>query len=126
MKEQFKAARRAAVPIIAIETADQQDVIKGLAKCNNTVPIIQWDVIKGLSPINQAGMEIVTKLCGGDDPAMSTGNPAEFLGKISTVPKETIIFMNNAHRFIANESVSQGICNLRDIFKSNGANSLRY
>ena len=121
MQEQFKAARRAAVPIIAIETSDQQEVIRKIVKCNETVAIIQWDIINGLSPLNQLGKTLVEKICGDDDPAIITGNPTEMLGKIVNVPEKSIIFMHNAHRFIANETVSQGICNLRDIYKSSGS-----
>jgi len=121
MQEQFKAARKAAVPIIAIETLDQQDTIRKIAKCNETVAIIQWDIINGLSPINQLGKTLVEKICDNDNPAIATGNPTEMLSKIVNVPEKSIIFMHNAHRFIANETVSQGICNLRDIYKSSGS-----
>lgn len=121
MKEQFKSARRAAVPIIAIETLDQQDLIRSISKCNDAIPVVKWDIIKGLSPANQLGTEIISKICNGDDPAIATGNPAEMLSRITSVPEKTIVFMNNAHRFISNESVSQGICNLRDVFKGSGA-----
>jgi hypothetical protein len=121
MKEQFKAARRAAVPIIAIETSDQQSTIRNISRCNDNIPVIQWDIISGLSALNQLGVDLVNKICEKDDPAISTGNPAEMLSKIKNVPQKTIIFMNNAHRFISNESVSQGICNLRDIYKSSGS-----
>lgn len=121
MKTQFKAARQAAVPIVAIETADQQSVARNLSKCYEKVPVIKWDIIKGLSPMNALGTELINSICAGDDPAMTTGNPAEMLSRITQVPEKTIIFVNNAHRFITNESVSQGICNLRDIYKSSGA-----
>ncbi len=121
MKEQFKAARRAAVPIIVIETLDQQSVAREITKCNEKVSCMQWDIIKGLSPLNKLGADLVNSICGSDDPAMVTGNPAEMLGKIVKVPEKTIIFINNAHRFIQNESVGQGVCNLRDIYKSSGS-----
>jgi len=55
MKKHFKAARRAAVPIIAIETADQQNTAREISLCYTTVPIIQWDVIRGISPVNPLG-----------------------------------------------------------------------
>ena len=41
MKTQFKAARRASVPIIVVETADQQSTVISLTKCNETVSCIQ-------------------------------------------------------------------------------------
>jgi hypothetical protein len=121
MKKHFKAARRAAVPIIAIETADQQNTAREISLCYTTVPIIQWDVIRGISPVNPLGRVVVNELCSGEDPAMATSNPAEMLIKATEVPEKTIVLMNNAHRFIDNEVVSQGLCNLRDIYKTRGA-----
>jgi len=121
MKEAFKAARRAAVPLIAIETADQQSLTREITKCNETIPVIQWNIINGLTPMNQPGDELVNHICRGDDPAMVTGNPVEMLSKIVKAPEKTIVFMNNAHRFLSEATVSQGIFNLRDIFKTSGA-----
>ena len=121
MREQFKAARRAAVPVIGVETADQQSLIRGISRCNENVPVMQWDILTGLSPLNQLGAELVTKICGGDDPAIATGNPVEMLTKIMKVPEKTITFMNNSHRFLNEATVSQGICNLRDVYKASGA-----
>jgi hypothetical protein len=121
MREQFKAARRASVPIIAIETVDQQSLIRGLARCNDSVPVMQWDILTGLAPLNQLGAELVTKICEGDSPAMATGNPVEMLTKIMKVPEKSITFMNNSHRFLNEATVSQGICNLRDVYKASGA-----
>jgi hypothetical protein len=121
MQEQFKAARRAAVPIVVIETLDQQDIIRKIAKCNEKVAVAQWDIINGLSPLNQSGKKMVDKICNDDNPAIATGNPTEMLSKIVDIPEKSIIFMHNAHRFIANETVSQGICNLRDVYKSSGS-----
>lgn len=121
MLKQFKATRRAAVPIVAIETFDQQGTINLLIKCYETIPVIIWDVIRGIVPANGLGRQVVEELCQGDDPAMVTGNPAEMLSRIIRVPNRTIIFMQNAHRFIQNEAVAQGICNLRDVFKGTGA-----
>jgi hypothetical protein len=121
MKEQFIAARRAAVPIIGIETADQQSLIRGIAKCNEAIPVMQWDILTGLNPLNQLGAELINRICDGDSPAIATGNPVEMLSKIIKVPEKTITFMNNAHRFLNEATVSQGICNLRDVYKASGA-----
>jgi SpoVK/Ycf46/Vps4 family AAA+-type ATPase len=121
MLNQFKAARRAAVPIIAIETADQQALVREISKCNENVPVVQWNIINGLVPVNQLGAELVNNICAGDDPAMVTGNPVEMLSKIVKAPEKTIVFMSNMHRFLSEAAISQGICNLRDVFKSSGA-----
>ena len=117
----FKSVRRAAVPMVAIETFDQQGTVNELVKCYENVPVLIWDVIRGLVPANDAGRYVINELCQGDEPSMVTGNPAEMLSRIIRVPDRSIIFMQNAHRFIQNEAVAQGICNLRDVFKGTGA-----
>lgn len=119
MIEQFKSAKRAAVPILAIETFDPQQTIRSIAKVTQ-LPLMSWDIIRGLTALNDAAIPIVSQIVQGQDPAIATGNPAEMLSRITRVP-ECIIFMQNAHRFISNESVAQGIWNLRDIFKTKGA-----
>lgn len=118
---QFKATRRAAVPVVAIETFDQQGTIAELTKCYENFPVMVWDVIRGLVPANSLGQEVINAIANGEDPAMVTGNPAEMLNRIINAPERSIIFMQNAQRFINNDAVAQGICNLRDVFKSTGA-----
>lgn len=124
MITQFKATRRAAVPIVAIETADQQGTIAMIMSSFNGNPprCMIWDLIRGLQPANAEAQKVVSKICGQDDPAIATGNPAEMLAKIVNVDSDNyVIFMINAHRVISNEAVSQGIANVREIFKSMGA-----
>jgi hypothetical protein len=121
--EQFKATRRAAVPIVGIETVDQQGTIKSIITevTNGTTPTAQWDIIRGLTPVNTEGRSLCSMINGDMEPAMATGNPAECLSKLANsdaIPERTIIFFHNAHRFIDNESVAQGICNLRDLYKA--------
>lgn len=122
--EQVQRAKRAAYPIILIETPDQQNTVRQLSKQEffEGIPIVQWDLLQGLTPYNDDGVAYVADICEGANPAMVTANPTEMLLKINN-PKlpRAIIFMHNAHRFIENEGVSQGVANLRDPFKEIGS-----
>ena len=127
MIDQFKSARRAAVPILAIETFDQQETIRTIGKTvNGDYPVMSWDIIRGLTALNNQAVEVVNEICQGENPAIATGNPAEMLAKVPNVPAKTIIFFMNVHRYFANTdptavvSISQGIMNLRDIYKAKG------
>lgn len=122
--ESFKATRRAAVPVVAVETFDQQGTIqKIMAEVNghNEFPIMQWDIIRGLVPLNDMAVLTIREICKDEEPQMVTSSPPEMLGRILNVPERAITFLYNAHRFYNHEAVSQGICNIRDAYKSIGA-----
>ena len=43
--DQFKAARRASVPLVAVTTMDQQVTVRGLAELiNGDTPVLVWDM----------------------------------------------------------------------------------
>jgi len=139
MITQFKAARRAAVPLIAIETLDQQGTAKLLAETlNGSFPVLTWDIIRGMAAMNPPGAKVLTEFCkvkdpySGDvtmqDPAIATANPGEMLAKVGAIaPKlgaamtKACIIMFNAHRVMDNETVAQGVANLRGVFEASGA-----
>jgi len=127
MIEQFQAVRRAAVPIVGIETADPQQTIRAIAKSLNgkTPAIMCWDIIRGLVALNNQATDVISQICQGQDPQIATGNPSEMLSKLTIVPERAIIFMLNAQKYLDMQEskvpVAQGIWNLRDVFKSKGA-----
>jgi hypothetical protein len=115
--EQFKAARRAAVPIIAIETVDQQNTIRTIG--------VETNGIRGLTPLNEPAEAVINSISGEQDPSMFT-NPSEMLSKAILIPSKAVLFMSNAHRFLnragqGSEFVAQGVGNVREVFKANGA-----
>jgi len=127
---QFKSIRRAAVPLCAFETADPAQTILGcVASLNGNideVKLCQWDLLNGLTAVvlsgkaHKGGSAYVRKV--SPNGAIDTGNPAECLSKLANTPEQgVIVFWHNAHRFINNEAVAQGLWNLRDIFKANGS-----
>lgn len=128
MIKQFKSARNASVPLLAIETFDQQATIRTIGTAlNGDAPIMLWDIIRGLTALNNPAIEVINEICNGENPAIATGNPAEMLAKVPNVPAKSIIFFMNVHRYFANTdptavvSISQGMMNLRDIYKSKRA-----
>ena len=119
---QFKRARGASVPLLVIETQDPQNTVRTLANINGAA-MMTWDIMRGLSPANQAAIVIVDDICDGQDPIIATSNPAEMLSKITALNDREIVCMYNVQRYLVGDnaaSVVQGIANLRNIFKGNG------
>ena len=55
----FKAARRAGVPIIAIETPDPAETIHTVTSIvSDKAPTFEWDHVRGLRGINKLGQSI--------------------------------------------------------------------
>jgi hypothetical protein len=129
--QQFKSIRRAGVPLCAIETADPRATIAGCCKALNgkqdTVLLCAWDIIQGLQGLNEPGKAFAQDV--SPDGAVQSGNPAECLKLLADrAPNRKedgtgalIVFWHNAQRFLDNESVAQGVWNLRDTFKARGA-----
>jgi len=129
----IKAIRRAAVPLVAIETADPRATMEDTAKALNgkadETPIVLWDACNGLTGINPKGEEYAQEVGGepGGERYMKTGNPVEALKLVAnTAPKKLLAFMANAHLCLTqagqpNLGVIQAVWNCRDPFKSRGA-----
>lgn len=121
---QFKAARRVSVPLVVVTTPDPAATVKallGAASNEKEPPTVIWDIINGLRGVNAQGVEAVKVLVPPPtDPAQATANPAEALSLARNLPRLSLLFFCNAHRFIENEAVSQAVWNLRDLFKSDG------
>lgn len=129
------AARRCSTPIIAISTPDPAATIHMLNMHipdiqkhdgqDKPVPKIQWDVCRGVRPINEAGSRLVKSFFGGE---RFDSEPVAFLSKIQatdipatnggTLPPNSVVFFMNAQRFFESTGVIQGIWNLRDTFKA--------
>jgi hypothetical protein len=109
---QFNAARRVSTPLIAIDTPDQPATVRLLNEATNGDPKLQWDCVRGLVALNDAGTVAL-----GQINVDYTENAVEFLKAIAGLPQHTIIFMLNAHQQWGNPLVIQGIANLRDLFK---------
>ncbi len=117
--EQFKGARRVSVPLVAIETADQAATMKLLMNGGED-PVIRWDLIRGAVGLNDAGKQAATQAFSGDaeERKAKTVDPASCLDLANLLPKNTILFFLNAHRYLKNDAVIQAVWNLRDVFKA--------
>jgi len=121
--KQFKAARNCSVPLVAVETADQASTIRQIKAISNGDPMLSWDIISGLKPFNEKGVQAIGKMTERDPATMN--NPAETLGEAVKLPADSILFFLNGHRYIGDRNTSeaavgQAIWNLRDVFKRSG------
>lgn len=117
--EEFRAVRRVGTPIIAVSTANQPDTIRKLAETNGG-PLIRWDVVRGLRPLNEDGRKVIDKLFPDGD-TEATADPITALEASERMPEGVAIFAINAHAFISDARVSTAVGNLRDPFKSSGS-----
>lgn len=124
MLEQFKAARSVGTPLIAIKTTDPEATMVTLQKLSPKAPIIVYDVIRGWSARNKAGDEAINEALDGKD----IGETQDVVGQAIIahgLPKSTILFMLNVHRFmepaasVFKPDFVQALWLLRDVFKAN-------
>lgn len=131
----FKASRRAGVPLLAIETVDPASCIRQIIAFSPKPPVISWDVINGFTSRNDSGEEMLSKVLGGKDnrvvtelsKALRMAN--DFPGKSVVGPDKekvggTTLFIMNAHRHLGSMSkeeaeACQALWNLRDEYKKN-------
>ena len=112
----LKDARRVSTPIVAIETPDQRATIGVLCgELNGSAPLLAWDCAEGLSGLNELGRSTRADLISDVDPTV--GNLFEALLLASKLPKSSLLFVHNAHRFIEDAMIAQAASNLRDRFK---------
>lgn len=119
--EKLKHARRVSVPLVAINTPDPASTIRAVAQSFGTngkpVPIVQWDVCRGVLPVNEAG-RAVARMTGEGEDDVTIGQPTVFLFKAADYPADTIVFCHQAQEYWAvSPAVPQAVWNLRDLYK---------
>lgn len=126
----LKPFRRAGVPLLAIQTADPAEIVRlALAETNGTAyPILVWDCIHGITPVNEEARAIGNTLNGDMEPAIATSNPVEALRaveKLETLPNRTTIVMLGLTDVLndpqAGIPTRQALWNLRDILSKQGS-----
>jgi len=119
----LRAARRAATPLLAIRTADPASatmlVQHSLNGAVNETPLLSWDIMAGLTALNQAGKSMLDNIVGEVPPAAL--GPATVLEAAARLIDDAILFYANAQRVWHDAAVVQGIWNLRDTLNSVGA-----
>lgn len=124
--EQFKAARRVSTPLIAVRTPDPAATIQAISQNTNGDALLQWDIARGLTGLNEAGQKAAATLNSQDPEAMQ--NPVLMLkaaealpgGPANNIAHGAILFFLNPQFFLKDPVVVQAIWNLRDAFKVNG------
>jgi hypothetical protein len=119
MLDAFRDARRISTPLVAVLTLDPTATLMRIMQdLQGRAAVVVWDVLRGLYGQNEAGMEAVRELLGPNvNSVPATRNPAETLSLAANLPAGCVFFFCNAHRYIFDEQVAQGVWNLRDYFK---------
>lgn len=120
----FRSARRAAVPIMAIETADPLATIRacGLARNGKPDAFLKWDCIRGLIPLGGKDASRAEEICADIGEPVDTQNLPQCLALIAQKqPKDCTIFIQNAHAALSDPTVLQAIWNCRDELKACGS-----
>jgi hypothetical protein len=136
----YQKALEAGVPLLAITTPDPAMTIESLATVrppalqDKPYAVLQWDVCHSVTltaaersrPANasktsllqsQQALQALTPDAGANAAMKNLGFA---LSKFREVPSDTIIFVHNAHRFLHDTAIVQGIWHLRDLFKAEG------
>lgn len=114
LTEQVKAARRVSTPLIAVNTPDPAATIASLCDClNGNSPKLEWDVVRSFSPINTEGRDAL----GSVDADAARFNPVAAFTEAAKLPAKSVLFIHNAHAWMADAAYKQAIWNLRDEFK---------
>lgn len=133
----FHKARRAGVPIVALETADPAAAISNAVKSLNGkgdgTPILIWDLIRGLRGMqgNKPAQRVLANFADDlplSDPCTLLAKLVEKADKIGVPSPEdpdrsigAIIFMIHANRFIEDTGFMQAVWNCRDMFEPRAA-----
>ena len=126
-KDTLRAAKWVSTPLLVIRTADPTSAIQLIAhelfNPPETYPILRWDLVQGFKAVNEAGKPIAQNLTAGESLQMVGPHDArEALATLHVhayrkeLPRGTIVFLANAHRYITDTDVLQAIYNLRDCF----------
>lgn len=112
----FQAARRVSTPLVAIATSDQfalaRRLFQAVGNGDSPVPKLTHDIMRGLQPVNEAAKEMLADFDQND--VMAAVNPPGMLALAQRFRPGTLVTMFNAHRFVDDVTVAQGIANLRD------------
>jgi len=128
----LKPYRRAAVPLLAVQTADPAEIVRlAVREASNgqDYPVVVWDCIHGIVPRNEAGQALADMLNSDGngttmDPKIATSNPVEALMKIEQLgdteaAENGIVVMLGLADVLADAQAGiparQAVWNLRDV-----------
>jgi SpoVK/Ycf46/Vps4 family AAA+-type ATPase len=128
----LKTYRRAAVPLLAIQTADPAEIVRlAVSETNgNGYPVLVWDCIHGITAINETAQPVAAFLNKDMEAAIATSNPIEALRAMETIRdvnldnKPIIVALGLGEILDDPQSkipARQALWNLRDVFAEVGA-----
>ena len=118
--KQVRRARDKGVPLIGINTSDQQATVTTLrAEFKDlAVPVVEWDFCLGFQAFESIAQDTLAVLLGGKDARYFAGKPADALNAALMVKKPCVLLFHNAQRYLDTLPVIQAIANLREMFKA--------
>lgn len=126
--KQFIAARRVSTPLVAVRTPDPastiRSVINTLKKATEKepdVPVIHYDICHGIVGLNTKGKAEVERVLDGGEAAMVSSRPSDTLILAEKMTEDCVLFFANGQNYWKDETVKQGVWNLRDRFKAQGS-----
>lgn len=131
MLRQIKLARTRGVPLIGISTPDEAATAFSIRDhCSRDVdgrevPMVRWDSVRGMSHMNELGMQFLSEIMpdGGFDPTI--GNCGEAMGALRKLAGKRdapfVALVHMAHRWLHDPIVVQALALLRDELKARGA-----
>lgn len=132
LSDQIRGAKRAGVPLVAVETADPAQTIKTVCRVlmngqqskspKDKIAVIEWDSCNSARGLNDEGAKVIRALTQGQqDAAIALSNPSAMLMELLKVSDRTFCFMHNAQRWLLDPIAIQAVWNLRDTFKTTGS-----
>lgn len=122
---QYKKARAAATPLIAINTPDPAATMKliqaNMVNGNTQVALAKWDCVSGAIGLNDNGAAALQEIVPAPANPQDVVNPVDILVFSEKLPRKSVLFMLNAHSYFKdqdNKQFIQALWNLRDVFKS--------
>jgi hypothetical protein len=114
----FLDAKDVSAPILMIGSADQTATRNTLTSMlESSDPIIRWDCLNGAEGVNSLGVNAVAAMFKHQKDSVLL---VKLLLALPKAHARTVVFIHNAHRFLKDSQVLQGIFNLRDTFKQDG------
>lgn len=128
----LKPYRRAAVPLLAIQTPDPAEIMRmTLTEVDggkdSKPPILAWDCIHGITALNEEAQTLADNLNKGMESAIATGNPIEALRALENLkdnPKTIVIALGLTEMLTDPQSKTptrQALWNLRDLLTQSGS-----
>ncbi len=129
----LKRYRYAAVPLLAIQTADPAEIVRLAVKeaaNGKACPALRWDCIHGITALNTEAQALASALNNSLDPVVATGNPIEALRALEQIKADetaakTIIIALGMADVLADPTAGiparQALWNLRDALPQQGA-----